>query len=1057
MRLGHLLARRLDRPREAAAAYVEGYQLDPSDLDVFRVARGLVERLGLPTLQVQVYRAWLGQAPADAPDALGVGLALVTALEEAERPDEAVAEISRLAEVFPDSPAVIQARERVLRAAGDWATLVSLYQAGAAAAADPLARAERLRRLAQAQEVGLRDLAGATATWRAVLDAVPGDAAALRALARLLEARKAWAELLEISEIQLADTPAPRQRAQVLFRMGSLLETQLADPEAAAARYRQALDADPRCFPALHGLRDLAAQAEDWPAVIDNLRAELPLWDAPKERSAVLARIGEIHAERLDDPQGAQAHYREALATWPESVQAARYLADRAFEEGRAADAAPLFQMLCNQALDKWPRAARADLFHKRGATACQLGRTREALESLKLALEFQPAHLAALEGLVTAAGEPPTDEDRATVDAAITEARAALPDDPSAQADVDRICGQAAEARLDPEAAADWYRRAADARPGDLDTLQPLVDLHVTWRQWSAAAGALRAFSDRHAPAAPDDPAARARCVEALMREGALWTDLAGEPARGAACYKRVAVLEPSRRDALWRQAECHVLQGDFAQARRLMRGLLAHTGPIPARAHAQALFYLGRIEQMGFEDGAEAERQYRRALTIDPQHPGALLALLQALDARGDAEGLAQALADGHARIDAPPEDADAAALRTFVAGLRLRRGDNAEARRLLDPMARGRGPGFRAARFALVQVHTREGDTAAALHPLMTLLDDDVTDVDALQTLAELLARRGDEERHLQVLSVLALYKALEPAQRETLEQLQARAHKRLARPGALSDDALMRYVVHPSFQSPLVRLAHLCGPQLAERFSPGPPPDLANATRITGRRHPFSFQVRTLQGLMGAHAFDLYFAPDHGEPVGVWPADPPLIVLGQPALDAPDTEQLSHLARALFYTRAGLSGLFNLGYRRRLALFATLDALFVPGAREADAAHALIEAVSEDTAAQVQRIVEVTGRMTLPSVFTGEAVMAGVSSSADRACLVACGSLRTVAEGLLRAADQAPADLPTGEDLTWAVRSAPRLRDLVKYALSEAYVRARRSADLAIDGN
>ncbi|MCA9547731.1 MAG: tetratricopeptide repeat protein, partial [Myxococcales bacterium] len=649
--------------------------------------------------------------------------------------------------------------------------------------------------------------------------------------------------------------------------------------------------------------------------------------------------------------------------------------------------------------------------------------------------------HLDALEGLIDAAGEPPLEEDRAAVDGALAAARAAAPAEAAALAHLDRLTGRALERRFALEPAAEAYARAAAAQPADLAMLAPLVALHVTWRAWPEAAAALRAFSDRYAPAAVEDADARHRCVEALMREGALWTDLAGEPARGAACFKRVRVLAPERHDAAWRQAECHVLQGDFAEARRLMRAVLAPTRAIPPADHAQALFYLGRIEALGFGDEAEAERQYRRALDVDPRHAGALLALLKGLDARGDAEGLAKALARGRSRIEAVPEGPAAAALRTFAAGLHLREGELASARALLDPMASGHGPGFRAARFALVQIHERAGDGRGALRPLLTLLDDDVTDVDALQTLAELLARQGDPERRFQVLSVLALFRALDADQRAELDRLAQGARKRHERPRPLPDDVLAHQVVHPSFNSPLVRLAGLCAPQLAARFDPGPRPILGPDTAVT-RRHPFAFRLRALQVLLGVDRFQLHFEPAYGEPVGVWPGDPALVVLGGPALEAPPAEQVGHVARALFYVRSGLAGLFNLGYRRRLALFGTLDALFVPGAAEMDAAQALIDAVPDAVAAEIKRVVDATGRMTLPTAFTGEAVMAGVSASADRASLLAGGELRAAAEGLLRTAESG-ADVPEGDDLTWAVRSAPRLRDLVKFALSEAY--------------
>lgn len=1050
VRLGHVFARRLEKPYEAAEAFVYGFELDPDDAETFRAARGLVERLGDSGLQVRLYRAWLGHAPADAPERLGVGLGLVGALEDEDRLDEAVAEVNALAELWPSAKAVARARERVLRAAGRWDTLVTLYEAGVRAASLAPERLERLRLLAHAQEVGRRDLQAASHTWRQVLGLAPDDPKALRALARLLEARKQWRELLEISERELAVTSSAKKQAHILFRMGSLQETQLGDRAAASACYQAAVEADPRCFPALHGLRDLAVGAGDWPAVIANLRTELQLWDAPKERAAVLSRIAEIEDQHLGDRDAAVAHYQEALVTWADSVPAARFLADLAFDEGRWADAAPLFQALSSHKLEKWPRAARADLFHKRGVVATRLHRRREAVESLKLALDFEPGRVAALEALVEAAGEPPSAEDEADIRARIEAAAEAGADG----AELDVVRGRAAEARDDLGGAVAAYQRAAEARPDELSLRLPLVALYTTWRRWTEATEVLRAYAERLAARAVEVPELRARYIEALEREGAIWSDLAGEPARAVACYHRVLRLAPRRRRAILAQAQCHVLQGAFDEARALMRRMLAYTGEMPPAEHAELLFYLGRVAQLGWSDAAEAEAHFRRALAVDPRCASAALGLLRLLDQRGDTTALMDAVAGLGERVAEAPADAAGAALRIYVAGLRLRHDDAEGAHALLTPLAAADGPGARPARFALVQVHDHAGSVDRAARPLLTILDRDVTDVDALQTLAELLERHGEHERLLHVLAVLALFRALTPELKATFDRLSVAArHQREAARRALGDDTLHAYVAHESFSSPLVRMVDLCAPALAEQFELGAAPSLAEAVRVTGRRHPFSFHRRAIEGLIDHGDFELWFDPRSAEAMSIWPNGRPRIVVGQPLLDGTAQERQFMVARAVFYCRAGLAPLYNLGYGRRMRLFRTLDALFMPGQGESEAAKALVAGLDAKAVAAVRDLIAAAGTQTLPALFTGEAVMAGVSGTADRVGLLACGALRPAVEALLRVTE-GDAQLPRGEDLRWAVRSAPRLRDMVKYSLSEAHARARHAADLAL---
>ena len=86
--------------------------------------------------------------------------------------------------------------------------------------------------------------------------------------------------------------------------------------------------------------------------------------------------------------------------------------------------------------------------------------------------------------------------------------------------------------------------------------------------------------------------------------------------------------------------------------------------------------------------------------------------------------------------------------------------------------------------------------------------------------------------------------------------------------------------------------------------------------------------------------------------------------------------------------------------------------------------------------------------------LPSTYTGESVLLGIVRTADRAGLLASGQLRPALETLALTGSGAGVSLPREADLTWAVRSRSRLKDLVKYALSESYHQLRRALGLAI---
>lgn len=1055
IRLGQLLVKRLDRPREAATAFVEAYVLDPADEGVFRLVEGILRKHPDPALQARLYAAWLGDGERSLKERLTMSLRLVAAHEAEGRLDAAAEVLEELRGRMPGDGEVLAALERVYQKAGRWDELVEMYREALDTTADPQVRGRQLRRLARAYEVGLRDLPRATEVYQLLVGEQPDDTTALKALARLLEAQKRWDELLEVSARELDLTEKPRQKAFIHFRMGSLHESQLGDHAAAGDAYRRALALDPRCFPALHGLRELAANAGDWSTVVEHLGRELELWDEPKERAAVLARIGEIHEHQLEDTAEADAHYARALDTHPGCIPAARALARRAWQAEDWEAAAPHLQVLTNQNLDKLPRSTSSKLFYRRGIVARNLGRQLEAIESLKLALEFDGDNAEALHALVeTYAGQGQDEAGLSTLLTQLAANRAthaeAGRDDEVARIDV--LAGLAAEHQLRLDDAEDSYRRALELRPEDPDVLRPLIELLLKRRRWSDATAALRTFADRYFDAAIDRADARSAWVDATFWEGEIWSDMAVDPARAIACYAAVLAIDPDNREARYRTAQCHYLMGVFDEAAQIIDALLAHPG-LPAGERARYTFYRGRIEQIGLHDEGAARTLYDEALQIDPHCARALIALGRSLLDAGETDGVVDLLREYQALVEAPHDgDPDSAALKTFAAGVWHRHGQSDVALRLLAPLAQGIGAGARDARFALATVHESRGQYDAAAAQLERTLSDDVCDIAALRALAGLRMRQGDDERALWVLSALELYGALSADDRIAWGTLRDRNRKQRDRGGRTVPDGVFEgALLHPSFKSPLVTLMALCADERPIR----PPPTLRRAERVNGQRHTFTLELEAVQGLLGYRDFDLYFIGDHPELVALWPAEPPLMVLGAPALGDRCTtaERRFLVGRAAFYGKVGLTRLHDAGPEQALDRIGRVGALIGRRAELDRRGDPLLAGLDDRTIDTIAELLQRIGGHTLPPLYTGEQALTGVACTADRAGLLASGSLRAAVEMLTRHAGVGES-IERGDDLAWAVRSGSRLRDLVKYALSDAFIQLRAAAGLGI---
>ncbi len=156
-------------------------------------------------------------------------------------PEKARAYHRQILGLAPDDRAAEQALEELAIQLTDWPELLASYRRRAAREPDPMERAGLLIDIASLQEEKLVDLDGAAATYHEALAAVPGQLRALRAVARIEEARGDWDALARVLGDELAQTHDGQARFDLLMRLGQLEETSLEHADKALAHFREAL------------------------------------------------------------------------------------------------------------------------------------------------------------------------------------------------------------------------------------------------------------------------------------------------------------------------------------------------------------------------------------------------------------------------------------------------------------------------------------------------------------------------------------------------------------------------------------------------------------------------------------------------------------------------------------------------------------------------------------------------------------------------------------------------------------------------------------------------
>jgi tetratricopeptide (TPR) repeat protein len=451
----------------------------------------------------------------------------------------------------------------------------------------------------------LHEVEKAEQAYVRVLESDESHEGAARALEEIYQAGERFRELRRLLERRKDLAVEPSDRKELLFQICDLDEGVLEDEEAAARDYAEILELDPSNARAFKALERLHTTAERWRDLDELLARAVPHVDSVTDRAQLRFRRGELHALRLDDPDGACELLEEALSEHPKHKGARRALealmGNAGLRQRIARTLEPLFDHDGDYAklvavlsvqreslpLERSPEAA-ALLSRIAHITEEKLRKPDVALGSYREALRLDPSdpqHRGNVERVATTLGRY---EDLA---AAWEEAFLATDEDNLAlRGELLRRAAELYDDKLsDAERARDAWKRLLDLDPTSLDTARPaavaLARLYQQAEQWRDLIDVLRRQAewshgsdrktllfrigeiqqnllvDSDAAIATyreilDSDAQEVRALdalEALHVAKEQWTDLNG------ILRRRVDLAQDSqtRRDLLWRIAE--------------------------------------------------------------------------------------------------------------------------------------------------------------------------------------------------------------------------------------------------------------------------------------------------------------------------------------------------------------------------------------------------------------------------------------------------------------------------------------------------------------------
>jgi tetratricopeptide (TPR) repeat protein len=619
-------------PARALELYLAALALDP---EVGGAAEA-IKRLGHALGQFQQLAAVLEQEAAQSPDPEVRRAARARSAELLEgrlgELERAIAAQQAAASEPPEDRAVLERLCELYARKGDAAGQIAVLQRLRALAGGAPGGAAISVRMAELAERALEDPKLAETHYLAALELEPAHRPALAALAALHARRSDQRGLLAVHARELELAADGFAKAELLVRMGALLEGGAGDREQAAQHYARALavcaDHDgalralDRLLPALGRHRELAQAYEQ---VIDRL-------ENVDQKIAYLFRIGALYEDRLDEPGAAVAAYERVLRVAPDHRAALHALQRAAATAGEHEKALHALQREA-KLLAPAPRAA--DLAYRAAELlADRLGNPRAAIAALEQVLAEHPRHAPATARLrALYRSEQHWDGLLALLVRGLQASQ-----EPAARAELAFEIGQLCELTLGRAAdAVAYYGRALDAQPDHRPAFAALTAALRTSAKWSELASVLEARAK-----SSGDAGERARL---LCELGGLYEDRLGDGVRALQAYGRALEAQPNLRPALDARARLLCARADLPRLARALHEEAAQGGD--PRLALAALERAAAVEAELIGDAKTALASYRELLERAPGRVSALLAVETLGLALRDRKALAAAYA--------------------------------------------------------------------------------------------------------------------------------------------------------------------------------------------------------------------------------------------------------------------------------------------------------------------------------------------------------------------------------------------------------------------------
>lgn len=603
----------LDRPEDALRSALDAIRLDASNARARTIAEGVLLHLGKWADLADLYRR-LARETSDPNERVAILFRLAATWRD--KLHDPLRTMETYEEIVSVAPNNIRIYSLIDELKGDRPTWQKVAEELVTEAKGATLTDDAALNWALAGKVYLKYLAddvSAADCYLALLKADPEMPAALKAL-RELSTRLGDPRVLARGLAEAAEGAKTPARKRDLFReLGMLYRGPLAAPSLASRAFAAALELDPQDAASAEALEALYAELGEWEQLAEHLRKRVTIAQ-PHWVPSLLARLGEVLAERLGSPAAAV----------------------EAYEDGLKLDAQHRPSLLALERLYKksesWQNLAR--VYRGLGETSPD---TSERIRVHKALAAVSLEHLHDIAGAVSELEEA-IKLDRADVETwqlletaysvgekweELLRIYGSLPDDAPFKELARSWYRKAAEicARRmgDPEKAALWYRRARMLEPGDATLRDALAQQYQAAGKWTELVELLEEQAT--------STVVPAEQTEALLRAGGVAEEKIGSLEQARGFYERAAATAPGDPSPL-KCLERVYLRGEVWEKLAEVYAAQARIGR-DVETRAAALRRLARVERDKLKRAARAAEAFQALSQLVPDDREAIDAL--------------------------------------------------------------------------------------------------------------------------------------------------------------------------------------------------------------------------------------------------------------------------------------------------------------------------------------------------------------------------------------------------------------------------------------------